>query len=49
MCLQSLERTDVIEIGRLLLASDLEPFLKISTTSALCHVICYHLGHWLRF
>ena len=38
MCSQSLQSMDVVEIGRWLLASDLEPFLKIGTTSALRHV-----------
>ena len=38
MCSQSLQRTDVKEIGRQLHASDLEPFLIIGTTSALRYV-----------
>ena len=39
---QNLQRAHVIEIGRWLLASDLEPFLDIGTTSALCHVVALH-------
>ena len=38
MCSQNLQRTDVKEIGRQTLASNLEPFFKIGTTSALLHV-----------